>query len=52
MASIKKGVPMEEEKGYPPNYPVGYKYVPWSIEDVMRDMREGKPIDLGPGDWD
>jgi hypothetical protein len=36
----------------PPNYPPGYKYEPWNIEQVMEDMRAGKPIDLGAGDWD
>ena len=49
---MKKGVKMEDEIGFEPNYPKGYRYEPWSIEDIMRDMREGKSINLGPGDWE
>lgn len=36
----------------PPNYPPGYKYEPWSIEKVMSDMKEGKSIELGHGEWE
>jgi hypothetical protein len=43
---------MEDEDGYEPNYPKGYKYEPWSIEKIMEDMRAGKPIELGAGDWE
>ncbi|KAG8625896.1 hypothetical protein KVT40_006297 [Elsinoe batatas] len=50
--SMKAGVKMEDEDKFPPNYPPGYKYKPWNIEDIMADMRAGKPIDLGGGDWD
>jgi hypothetical protein len=50
--SMKKGIKMEDENSFEPNYPKGYKYEPWSIEKVMEDMRAGKPIDLGPGDWE
>lgn len=49
--NIKKGVKMEEEQGYEPNYPPGYKYESWSIERIMEDMRAGREIDLGNGDW-
>ncbi|KAF2806385.1 FAD/NAD(P)-binding domain-containing protein [Mytilinidion resinicola] len=49
--SIKAGVAMEDETSFPPNYPKGYRYKPWNIEDIMEDMRNGKEIDLGPGDW-
>jgi hypothetical protein len=50
--SLKKGVDMADETAFEPNYPKGYKYEPWSIENIMEDMRAGKPIDLGPGDWE
>lgn len=52
VASIKKGTPFEEEDSFPPNYPPGYKFQPWNIEQIMEDMRNGKPFDLGPGDWE
>jgi hypothetical protein len=50
--SLKKGIDMKDEESFEPNYPRGYKYEPWSIEKIMDDMRAGKPIDLGPGDWE
>lgn len=49
--SMKKGVPFDEEDSVPPNYPRGYKYEPWDIEEIMADKRKGKDTDLGPGDW-
>jgi hypothetical protein len=49
---MKKGVKMEEEDSFEPNYPKGYKYEPWSIDKIMEDMRAGKSIDLGPGEWE
>tara|TARA_R110002003_G_scaffold64_12_gene6075 strand:+ start:29211 stop:29507 length:297 start_codon:yes stop_codon:yes gene_type:complete len=50
--SLKKGIDMKDEANFEPNYPKGYQYEPWSIEEIMHDMRAGKPIDLGPGDWE
>ncbi|KAF2084313.1 monooxygenase [Saccharata proteae CBS 121410] len=50
--SSKKGIRFEDEASIPPNYPPGYKYEPWNIDDIMRDMKEGRAIDLGPGNWD
>lgn len=50
--SMNKGVPMEEDTSYPPNYPPGYKYEPWRIDDIMEDMRNGRPVELGKGNWD
>jgi hypothetical protein len=50
--SLKEGVDMKDEDKFEPNYPRGYKYEPWSIEKIMDDMRAGKPIDLGAGDWE
>ncbi|KAK3315900.1 hypothetical protein B0H66DRAFT_582804 [Apodospora peruviana] len=50
--SMNKGIPIEEDTSIPPNYPKGYKYEPWNIEDIMEDKRNGKKVDLGPGNWD
>lgn len=50
--SLQEGIDMKDEDKFEPNYPKGYKYEPWSIEKIMEDMRAGKPIDLGPGDWE
>ncbi|KAK4963809.1 hypothetical protein LTR66_012644 [Elasticomyces elasticus] len=50
--SMNKGVAFDEDDSFPPNYPPGYKYEPWNIEQIMDDMRNGKPIELGPGNWD
>ena len=49
--SIEKGVPMEDEAGFEPNYPKGYRYEPWSIEQIIKDKKAGREIDLGAGDW-
>lgn len=49
--SMKQGVKIEDELAFEPNYPKGYRYEPWSIEQIMNDIRAGKQIDLGPGDW-
>ncbi|KAK3380972.1 hypothetical protein B0H63DRAFT_545233 [Podospora didyma] len=50
--SMRRGVPFDEDDSIPPNYPPGYKYEPWSIEQIMEDMRNGKPVELGSGNWD
>lgn len=47
----KKGIALEDDDRIPPNYPPGYRYAPWNIEEIMEDMRAGRPCDLGPGDW-
>lgn len=49
--SLKQGIPFEDDDRILPNYPPGYKYKPWNIEQIMDDMRQGKPIDLGPEGW-
>jgi len=49
---MNKGIRFEDDESIPPNYPPGYKYEPWNIDQIMEDMRAGKPIDLGPGNWD
>lgn len=49
---MNEGIPMSEDQDrVTPNYPPGYRYTPWNIEDIMENMRAGKPFDLGPGDW-
>ncbi|KAK3361469.1 hypothetical protein B0T24DRAFT_585124 [Lasiosphaeria ovina] len=50
--SMRKGVPFGQDDSVPPNYPPGYRYEPWSIEEIMADMRSGKPVNLGSGNWD
>ncbi|KAF2138897.1 uncharacterized protein K452DRAFT_290542 [Aplosporella prunicola CBS 121167] len=49
---MKRGIRFDEDENIPPNFPPGYRYEPWNIETIMSDMRVGKPIDLGPGNWD
>ncbi|KAK0890837.1 hypothetical protein LTR91_025580 [Friedmanniomyces endolithicus] len=49
--SMKRGVRLEDDASIPPNYPPGYKYEAWNIEKIMVDVRAGKEVDLGPGDW-
>lgn len=49
--SMKKGIKLEDDTDFPPNYPPGYKFEPWSIDDIMADIRAGKPVELAPGDW-
>lgn len=50
--SVKNGVPFDELDSVPPNYPPGHKYVPWSLDEVMEDVKNGRQVDLGSGDWD
>lgn len=52
VASIRSGVPFDKDDSFPPNYPPGYKYEPWSIEAIMDDVRAGRPVQLGSGNWD
>jgi len=49
--TMKKGVSFDES-GIPPNYPPGYKWEPWSIDQIMDCMRRQVPVELGPGNWD
>lgn len=50
--SMKKGVKMEDETSFEPNYPRGYKYKPWTIDQIVSAKMAGMPVDLGGGDWD
>jgi hypothetical protein len=33
------------------NYPQGYKFEPWSIEQIIEDKRNGRETALGAGEW-
>jgi hypothetical protein len=48
---LQNGVKLEDDERIPPNYPRGYKFEPWSIDDIMEDLKEGREVDLGAGDW-
>jgi hypothetical protein len=50
--SEKLGTPMEEENQFEPNYPKGYRYEKWSIEEVLEKGEEVGMEWLGSGDWD
>ncbi|KAI0143715.1 FAD/NAD(P)-binding domain-containing protein [Xylariaceae sp. FL1272] len=50
--TVNQGVPFDKVHGIPPNYPPGYRYKPWSIDQIMEDIRNGKSVDLGEGNWD
>ena len=49
--NLRNGIRMEDDERIPPNYPKGYKFEPWSIDEIMRDLKEGKEADLGAGEW-
>ncbi|TRX91273.1 hypothetical protein FHL15_007878 [Xylaria flabelliformis] len=50
--TIKQGIPFDQVDTVPPNYPPGYRYKAWSIDEIMEDVRNGRPIQLGDGDWE
>jgi hypothetical protein len=52
VAGMKRGIPMDEDESIPPNYPPGYKWQPWNIDDIIKDLEKGKAVDLGEGNWD
>ncbi|KAI1393124.1 FAD/NAD(P)-binding domain-containing protein [Hypoxylon trugodes] len=49
--TIRKGIPFDQVDTVPPNYPPGYKYKPWSIESMQKEVDEAT-VDMGSGDWD
>ena len=51
LEAMKAGIP-HDESDVPPNYPPGYKYEPWSIDDIMDKMQRGEQVELGSGNWD
>ena len=40
---------LEDDERIPPNYPKGYKFEPWSIDEIMGDLKEGREVDWGVG---
>ncbi|KAH6665604.1 putative 3-hydroxybenzoate 6-hydroxylase 1 [Halenospora varia] len=50
--SIKKGIRFDEDESIPPNFPPGYKYEPWTIEQMIEDKKAGRETNLGAGNWD
>ncbi|KAI0892785.1 FAD/NAD(P)-binding domain-containing protein [Annulohypoxylon nitens] len=48
--TIRKGIPFDKVDTVPPNYPPGYKYSPWNIDDMQKEVEEGT-VDMGGGDW-
>lgn len=51
VAAMHAGVRFDES-ACAPNFPPGYKYEPWSIDDIMDCVAKGVPVELGSGDWD
>lgn len=49
--SMNAGIPFDKDTSIPPNYPPGYSYEPWNIEQIMEDKKHGKDTELGAGDW-
>jgi len=49
--SIKNNVPWQSDETIPPNYPLGYTFEPWSIEQIIEDKKKGRETVLGTGDW-
>ncbi|KAF2489511.1 FAD/NAD(P)-binding domain-containing protein [Lophium mytilinum] len=52
VSGIKQGIPQDENLEIEPNFPKGYRYDAWSIEDIQEDKKNGKPLNLGAGDWE
>ncbi|TKX22618.1 FAD-binding domain-containing protein 29 [Elsinoe australis] len=51
LESMEKGIRMEDEPGLTPNWPPGYRYEPWTIDEIIQDLKNGQEVDLGTGDW-
>ncbi|KAF1978935.1 hypothetical protein BU23DRAFT_563805 [Bimuria novae-zelandiae CBS 107.79] len=51
LKGIRAGVPLDQDPNIPPNYPPGYKWEPWHINNIMRDLEAGKAVELGSGNW-
>ncbi|KAI1093234.1 FAD/NAD(P)-binding domain-containing protein [Rostrohypoxylon terebratum] len=48
--TIRKGIPFDQVDTVPPNYPPGYKYSPWNIDDMQKKVEDGT-VEMGGGDW-
>lgn len=46
-----RNVPLVGGENLPENYPRGYVYEKWSVEQIMEDKRNGRQTALGAGDW-
>ncbi|KAF8854879.1 FAD/NAD(P)-binding domain-containing protein [Acephala macrosclerotiorum] len=51
VASIQNDVSWQDDSSIPPNYPPGYKFEFWSIEQIIEDKKLGRETVLGAGDW-
>lgn len=51
---MEAGIPFDESEIalQDPNFPPGYKYEPWTIDEIMDCMQQGVPVDLGSGQWE
>lgn len=49
--NMKKGIRFDESD-VPPNFPPGYKYEPWTIDEIMDCMYKGIPVNMGSGQWE
>lgn len=49
---IRAGAKYITDLDIAPNYPPGYKYEPWDVEQVMSDRLSGNSPVLGSGNWD
>ncbi|KAK5627565.1 hypothetical protein RRF57_003280 [Xylaria bambusicola] len=50
--TIKQGILFDQTDTAPPNYPRGYRFQAWSIDDIIDDLRNGNLVNLGKGEWD
>ncbi|EME87343.1 uncharacterized protein MYCFIDRAFT_184415 [Pseudocercospora fijiensis CIRAD86] len=52
--SMEAGIPFDDSEiaERDPNFPKGYRYVPWTIDWIMECMRKGVAVDLGEGEWE
>ncbi|KAF2203821.1 FAD/NAD(P)-binding domain-containing protein [Delitschia confertaspora ATCC 74209] len=49
--NLKKGIGFAEEQGFEENYPKGYQWREWSIDDIVKMKQGDGEVDLGGGDW-
>ncbi|XXH04333.1 hypothetical protein Hte_010747 [Hypoxylon texense] len=51
--TIRRGIPFDQvdPDTVPPNYPPGYKYEPWNIEDMENEVQKAA-VNLGSGNWE
>ncbi|KAI1759384.1 FAD/NAD(P)-binding domain-containing protein [Hypoxylon sp. FL1150] len=49
--TIRQGIPFDQVDSVPVNYPPGYKYEPWNIEDMQEDVLKAT-VNMGSGNWE